>query len=213
MNLPFTSEQFLRVFTDYNTAIFPLQIVFNLVAILLVVLTFREKVPVRFISTVIAVLWLWMGLAYHFMFFASINKAAIIFGSLKIIEALMIFYFGMIKSKISFRFERNIFNYLGLILILYGLLVYPIIGYFNNHIYPASPTFGLPCPTTIFTFGMLLIINKRLPLIILLIPFIWSVIGFTAAFKLGITEDIGLLISGILASTIVILRNRKMSKK
>jgi Family of unknown function (DUF6064) len=62
----------------------------------------------------------------------------------------------------------------------------------------SSPTFGLPCPTTIFTLGMLLWLDKTPPLYLLIIPLLWSLIGTVAALKLGIREDVGLLVSGAL---------------
>jgi hypothetical protein len=55
--------------------------------------------------------------------------------------------------------------------VVFALVLYPVIGYTFGHIYPSSPTFGLPCPTTIFTFGIFLWSDKRLPVAILVIPF------------------------------------------
>jgi len=93
------------------------------------------------------------------------------------------------------------------VLILYGMVLYPVLGYFLGHAYPASPTFGAPCPTTIFTFGLLLWTKGRVKWFLLVLPLIWSLIGFGAAVKLGIREDIGLLVAG-LVGTIVLLAKR-----
>jgi hypothetical protein len=87
-------------------------------------------------------------------------------------------------------------------LILYALILYPIVGSLLGHVYPSSPTFGLPCPTTIFTFGMLLWVRKP-PLIVLIIPVLWSIVGFSAALQLGIKEDIGLPMA---AALVIILQ-------
>ena len=91
---------------------------------------------------------------------------------------------------------------------LYALLIYPVLGSMLGHVYPQSPTFGLPCPTTIFTFGILLWTDKQVPIPVLIIPFLWSIIGFTAALSLGITEDTGLLIAGVVSTLLIVLRNR-----
>jgi len=89
------------------------------------------------------------------------------------------------------------------------MIGYPLLGYFLGHIYPASPCFGVaPCPTTIFTFGLLLLTVKRVPKYLLIIPLIWSFIGFTAALKLGIKEDIGLLIAGVATLILTIKRDK-----
>jgi hypothetical protein len=84
------------------------------------------------------------------------------------------------------------------------------LGYFLEHVYPQSPTFGLPCPTTIFTFGLLLLTDKNVPIAVLMIPFVWSLIGFTAAFSFGIWEDTGLLVAGLVGTALLVIRNRRV---
>jgi len=49
---------------------------------------------------------------------------------------------------------------------------------------------------------VLLFSEKRLPWHLYTIPFLWSLIGFSAAVNLGIKEDFGLVIAGILGSLI-----------
>ena len=43
MNLPFTTEEFLQVFASYNNVVFPLQIVFNLLALFIVFTAVKKK--------------------------------------------------------------------------------------------------------------------------------------------------------------------------
>jgi len=69
----------------------------------------------------------------------------------------------------------------------------------------------LPCPTTIFTFGVLLFANKKVPPHLLFIPLLWSVIGFTAALNLTIYEDIGLLVAGLITLILLLFSNRNFS--
>ena len=75
--------------------------------------------------------------------------------------------------------------------ITYAMLVYPLLGMALGHGYPRAPMFG-PCPrpTTIFTFGMLPPAGRPRRLLLWL-PLLWSAIGFFAAIKFGIREDIG----------------------
>jgi hypothetical protein len=84
-----------------------------------------------------------------------------------------------------------------------------LLGIKSGHVYPASPTFGLPCPTTIFTFGILLWNEGKIPKVILFIPLLWVLVGFAAAIKLGITEDISLLISGVIITAIAVFQRKK----
>lgn len=207
MQLPFTVEQFLAVFVAYNTSVWPMQIALNLLGILVVVLCFRASVPSRLIAAILAVLWTWTGGVYHWMFFLKVNPAAAVFGLVFIVQASFFLVFGTIRQSLRFGFERSWQSYIGAVLILYGMVLYPVLGYFLGHAYPASPTFGAPCPTTIFTFGLLLWTKGRVKWFLLVLPLIWSLIGFGAAVKLGIREDIGLLVAG-LVGTIVLLAKR-----
>jgi hypothetical protein len=213
MNLPFSLTDFLNVFKDYNQSVFPLQIVFYLAAFLCVYLLFTgNQNTTRIISITLAFLWLWMGVVYHIIFFSEINKAAYIFGGLFILQGIMFAGCGLIRKKLSFEYTKSTANIAGIILIAYALIVYPVLGYNLGHSYPYSPTFGLPCPTTIFTLGILLFANKKIPMHLLVIPLLWSVIGFTAALTLTIYEDIGLLVAGVTTFFLLIMSNRKFNK-
>ncbi len=77
MELPFTTSQFLEVFRQYNTAVFPIQFLFILLAIMAIVFAVRHhRNSGRAISAILGLLWLWMGMVYHWGFFAGINKVA-----------------------------------------------------------------------------------------------------------------------------------------
>jgi hypothetical protein len=115
------------------------------------------------------------------------------------------------KDQLSFTYRKDIYSFIGFIFLLYALIIYPILGHISGHQYPYSPTFGLPCPTTIYTFGFLMFIENKISIKILIIPFLWSLLGFSAAVQLSVYEDFGLLIAGILASSLLIIRNKKIS--
>ncbi len=212
MKIPFTVEQFMDVFKNYNNAVFPMQIVLYLFALAAIYSTFKKiSWSDKIISSILSFFWLWMGIVYQLIFFTTINKTAYLFGTLFILQSGLFLWKGVFQNKLSFRFRKDIYGIAGIALLVFALAIYPLIGYLLGHVYPALPTFGLPCPTTIFTFGMLLMVDKKYPPIILFIPMIWGIIGFLAAFLLGIKEDIGLLISAFLSTGLLIKRNRKAS--
>ena len=214
MQLPFSLGDFLNIFKEYNETVFPLQIVFYFVAFLCIYLIFTKyKYVNKIISITLSFFWLWIGVVYHLIFFSTINPAAYIFGALFIIQALLFMIWGVFKKNLSFEYKKTTNNVLGVIFLLYALIIYPLLGYQLGHVYPYSPTFGLPCPTTIFTFGLLLFSNKRVPFLLLIIPLIWSVIGFSAAINLAIYEDTGLIVAGITAVALLLINNRKYPKE
>jgi hypothetical protein len=210
MNYPFTAEQFIDIIAKYNDAVWPMQVAFYVLALTAIFLVFRQNsYSSKIISAILGGFWLWMGIVYHWMFFTEINPAARIFGAVFVLEGLMFIYYGLIKHKLNYSFDRDARGYIGLSLITIGLLVYPIIGYVLGHQFPNSPTFGLPCPTTIVTFGLLLLCTgytKR----VIIIPFIWSIIGFMAAISFGIKEDVLLLLAGLIAVVLVFFYPRKV---
>jgi len=212
MKPPFTIEQFLAVFKNYNQQVFPMQVVFYLISAFAIYLIIKPNSKSnKLISIFLSFLWIWMGFVYHIIFFTAINKAAYLFGALFIFQGVLFLVFGIFQNTLSFHYRSDKFGIIGMILILFALIVYPILGYFFGHIYPSSPTFGLPCPTTIFTFGILLINVKKCPLTILVIPFFWTVIGFMAAFQFGILEDMGLLMASLITTSLLIYRNNRLS--
>lgn len=209
MAIPFTIKEFLDVFRQYNTAIWPMQIFLLILAVVAIYFSIQAKNNAnKIISAVLVFFWLWMGVVYHVVYFTSINKAAIVFGALFIIQALIFLYFGIIRNKLRFRLRTDKYGAVGIILILFALLVYPLLGYLWGHRYPSSPTFGVPCPTTIFTFGMLLFSVSKVSPVVIIIPFLWSLIGFSAAFSLGIKEDTGLVVAGLLSTLLILYKNR-----
>jgi hypothetical protein len=213
MNLPFTVEQFLSVFEQYHQAVWPMPIALNLLGLAAVFLALRKTRELnRSIAAILSFFWFWIGIAYHFAFFAAINPAAYVFAALFVIQGVLFLVYGVFKKQLSFSFKLNTYGITGAILIVYAMIIYPLLGYALGHVYPRTPTFGLPCPTTIFTFGLLLWTDVKVPKIVLIIPFLWSIIGFTAAVNLGVLQDIGLLVAGLVGTTLVVLRDRQSVK-
>lgn len=167
----------------------------------------KTKYSNKINSLILSLFWLWMGVVYQAIFFSPINPAAKVFAALFILQGILFFYVGVIKEKITFDFKLNFITIIGLLLTILGTVIYPVLGYTFGHVFPYSPTFGLPCPTTIFTFGILLM-SSKFPRYLVIIPFVWSIIGFTAANTLGIKEDVSLLISGLIGVFLILLRNK-----
>lgn len=206
MNLPFTPDQFLDVFKSYNLTVWPAQILLVVLALLMIFVLFKKNFySDRLISTGLAVLWLWMGIVYHIIFFTRINPAAYLFGTLYVIQAGLFVYYGIITKELIYKYRNNAIGIISILFFLYSLIFYPLLSYQFGHLYPSTPTFGLPCPTTIFTFGMITLMEDRKK-IIFIIPIVWSLVGFTAALKLGIYQDIGLLIAGVISAIILFIK-------
>lgn len=205
MKIPFTAEEFLIVFERYNKTVWPLQVLFFAMAVFAVLSIFRKGQYTTTIAfSFLAFIWIWMGVVYHFVFFSQINKAANIFGVLFITQGFLFLYFGAYRQMIRLEARHDVSGALGIIILLYALILYPVTGLLLGHVYPSAPTFGVPCPTVIFTFGILLFSQYRVPWYMVIIPLLWSLIGLSAAIKLSMPEDFGLVVAGVV-STVAVL--------
>lgn len=195
MDLPFSKAQFFELFAAYNTAVWPAPILLALLAIALPVLALRwpERAG-RSVAFGLAVLWAWLGVAYHLAFFWAINPAAPLFAAISLAQAIAFAWVGGIRGRLQFERGPSARVVCGLLVIGFALVGYPAIGWLMGHRYPAAPSFGLPCPTTIFTFGVLLMASARLPKVLLAGPLVWALIGSSAAFALGVWQDLALLV-------------------
>jgi hypothetical protein len=208
--LPFTHEQFLDVFARYNVAVWPMQVVvYALAAAMITVLVRPGPLSGRLIGGGLAAMWLWTGIGYHWMFFAGINKAAWLFGALFVAQGMLLFLVADVQGRLSFAPSNNLSSWVGWGFVAYALVIYPLIGVATGSEYPGMPMFGItPCPVTIFTFGLFLLARAAVPWWLLIIPFIWSLIGGSAAVLLHVPQDWFLLFSGI-AVVPIVLRGRR----
>ncbi len=181
-----TLDGFLDLLQAYNTDIWPMQAATNvlgLIALIAVLASFRKANVV--VLTVLSFLWLWTGSVFCLMYWTALSKPAYLFGLMFIAQGIL--FFPMIaQTKVAFRFLPGSRSLLGLVLIAYAMVGYPIVGNLVNHIFPRSLPFGVvPCPTTIFTIGMLLLADKPFPRHFAIIPIVWSVFGVVRVIEEG----------------------------
>jgi hypothetical protein len=208
---PFTVAQFFAVFVDYNAAIWPLQIVAYGLGLLAVGgLWLRGPLAKKVILAVLAVLWALNGVGYHFLFFAEINPLAKVFAAFFVLQSILFATSVMVPNDLRFEIRSNLRSAAGLAIIVYALLFYELLGYRAGHGLMAGPLFGVaPCPTTIFTIGMLLLARGRVVVRLSIIPILWSLIGLPAAAQLGVLEDFGLTAAALVLVITLALETRR----
>lgn len=209
MGIKFTLEEFMAMMADYNKAIWPLQIVVYLITIAILVLLFMKvRHTGKILAAWLGILWIWVGIAFDFIYFIKLTQGAVVFGVLFILQGVIFLYSGLVSNDLSFRLHFNWKGITGLVIMLYGLLGYPALEYAWNRGYPETLPFGLaPCPLTVFTLGLMLMTEKKLPAYVLIIPVIYSLGGIIPVL-IGINEDIGLIISGLIVLILWLLQKR-----
>ena len=200
MRLPFSAGQFFDVFSEYNQSVWPMQPILMTAALLLVALALVSPRSSRIVVAGLAALWAWMALAYHLAVFAALTPAAYVFAAAFLVEAALLAWHGLRTRRLHFALPREASaTIVGTLLIAFALVGYPAIAYVLGQQYPAVPTFGLPCPTVIFTLGLLTWCVRPVPRSVLVIPAAWALPGVSAALNFGVGEDLGLLPAAILA--------------
>jgi hypothetical protein len=212
MALPFTTEQFFHVFARYNIVIWPVQLVaYGLGGGAVALSLFRSRYTDMMIGGILAILWFWVGIVYHLMFFAQISPAARLFGLMFIAQGAFLQWEGVLRKRLSFLVRPDAAGVLGALLVAYAMALYPLINHLAGHGYPRAPSFGVtPCPATIFTFGLLLWTRQRVPKYLLVIPTLWAAAGTLAALALGVYADLGLTAAAAVAVPVIILRDRRL---
>lgn len=169
----------------------------GLALVVLGLIFFRHRWSGIGVSAILAFLWGWLGLAYHLAFFAAINPLAYLFSAVSIAGALVFFWQGVVRRKLEFRFASNARTFAALLLVFFSLAAYPAWSIWAGHRYPAMPTFGLPCPTTLFTIGTLAFLVVPYPRSPFVVPVLWCLVGSQAAFLLGVPQDLGLIVAAV----------------
>jgi hypothetical protein len=208
--MPFTDSEFLDVFAAYNQAMWPAAAALWLASLAVVVAFIRSGSHAhRAVSALLAVHWVWSATVYHAAFFARINPAAWVFASMFLLQAALFVWFGMVRRRLRFSWRRSARHMLAGGLVAYAL-AYPIINTADSLAYPRMPTFGVPCPTTILTAGMLLA-AETLPGSLVIVPVLWSIIGGSAAFLFGVKADLVLLLTGSFLAVRTVALSRRSS--
>lgn len=209
MQLPFGAEQFFEVFRAYNTAVWPAQVLLLASALLAVAVVARPRsTSDTIVSAVLAAQWAWLGAVYHLAFFTAINKLAYVFGVVSLAGAALFLWHGVFRRHLQFGLSTRPMALLGIAFMFFALVVYPAWTSFSGHHYPAFPTFGLPCPTTLFTVGMLALLKPPYPRAPLVVPILWSLVGAQAAFRLAVQADLALIAAALLGITLLVRARR-----
>lgn len=94
----------------------------------------------------------------------------------------------------------------GIALVAFSLVGYPLWSILAGHPWPDLPTFGLPCPTTLFTIGVLALLVEPYPKSALAVPVLWSPVGAQAAFLLDVRQDLRLLTAAAVGLWLIVRR-------
>ncbi len=101
----------------------------------------------RVIGAGLSVMWVWTGIAYHWLYFSAVNRAAHVFGALFVLQGALLFPAAEMRGRLSVGTSNSPTAWLGWAFVAYSSVVYPLLGMWSGHRYPETPMFGItPCP-------------------------------------------------------------------
>lgn len=88
--LPFTRAEFFEVFAAYNAVTWPASIAAYPLAFVALFLAWRGAARSgRVAGFILALMWAWVGLVYHGVYFSEINPIAYAFAAAFVVQALL----------------------------------------------------------------------------------------------------------------------------
>lgn len=208
-------DLFFQRMVEYNTAIWPMQVVTYLLGIGVVLLAMKRwTFSSQVIALILAAFWIFNGVVELMVFFGSVSRQYYFWGSVWIGQGLLLVLMGVFQRTLDFAIHKRWPDYLGLSVIAFALLIYPLLGYASGHGFPQGPVFGVaPCPVCIFTCGVLLFNKRRTPIALVMIPLIWSLMGTFAVVILRVYADLGEVIVGVATALVIMHNNRRVAQR
>ena len=219
MSVPFTFEEFLEMLERFNNDWWPLHLIMYALAIAAIYFAIRKtSYSGKIVTAILAFFWIWVGTVFNMLYFSKLYQMAYLFVVLYILEGIILAWVGIFRKNLTFSVRADLFGLTGGIMIIYALIGYPLVGYATGRGFLHLLYSGMmPCPTAIFTLGILLWSDKPMPKIVPVIPVIYALSGFVPA-KLGVVEDVGLVVAGVVTAILLVYRdiisphNRKKAK-
>ena len=199
---------FLPMFESVNRDLWPLQAFTLLLGLAMAIAAIRKsRIADRFSAAALGLIWIFDGAVFHAIYFRSIYEPAGMFAVLWVVQGALFIVAGVFRPRLSFTASRDGYAAFGFLLIAYALLVYPVLGYLLRSDLAHATWFGpFPCPVAVFTIGMFLLTDDRVPKYLVIVPLLWAVTAWVPV-SWGVTEDIGLLVGGTIGMVLLFVRD------
>lgn len=179
--LLFAPRTYYRLFELYNLELWPLQLLALALGLAVLVLARRGGERAGRASAVILVLcWLWVAWGFHWQRYASINLAAGYFALAFVAQAALLLWSGVLRGRLAPPATSRLQQRAGLVLLLFALLIFPLIGPLLGRSWTQAEVFGMaPDPTALATLGVLLLVGGRPAWGLWPIPVAWCLLSGT----------------------------------
>jgi hypothetical protein len=197
-------DEFWKIMEAYSSRIWPIQIIFYIAAILLVVWIFLKpgKFQNIFAKLYLSIAFAWNGIMFYMILakgMAGESHANTFLGSLFILVSVL-FAVDLFRQKMRFHLPTVGWQKYATLLLMMLVFCYPLFGMrsgqdFTNLIMPGT----FPCPTTALGLLLMTIALPQVDKIIYILMLFFAVpfTPFIQIAKYGVYEDMILFIIGI----------------
>ncbi len=189
--LPYDAEALFALYTSYLHQLWLFVLPLLILILSMPVWILRGGAAVgRIVVGVLALVWLWVGLVFHGLYFTDLNFAAPIYAGLFVLQGLLLFWHSGSHGRLVFAYRRDVVGWIGGFLLLYALIGYPLLDYLDGYT-SGMRLVGLSAgPTALLTVALLLHTVKPAPLHLFVIPALWAFIAGFSGWVLGLWADL-----------------------
>ena len=175
-SFPFTARVYFSLFEAYNDTIWPAQIVAYLLGLLVVFLAQRPmpaggRIALAMLAAVLAVER--DRLPPRVLPADQLRRGAALPRCSRC--RVCCWPAAPSRGRRQLRFGADPTGWVGLAFALFALVAYPLLAWLAGHGWPRAAMFGVAAtPMTIFTFGVLLMLEGRAAVLLAIIPLLWA---------------------------------------
>ena len=174
--LLFSPRVYWRMFESHNAALWPLHVITLAAGLIILLFVARRPGMGRWISLILAVLWIFVGWSFLWNRYATINWAAVYVAPAFIVEGVLLLVASLLNGLAFDR--RRPSDWIGYLILGFALVGQPLLAPLQGRGWTSSEVFGIaPDPTAMATLGVLLLARGRLLPWLLPIPALWCLLS------------------------------------
>jgi hypothetical protein len=182
----FSPRAYWRLVEQYNGDLWPAQLVGVAAGLVLLWLAaVPRSVASRIVAASLAIAWLWVGWAFHWQRYATINWAAEYFAVVFWVQAMLLVILGVFQRDGQLQPSAGVPN-LGWTLAVCGVVLYPLAGLAAGRPWSQAEVFGvMPEPTALASLGLLLSGGQPYAKALSILPALSFLVGMTTLWILS----------------------------
>jgi hypothetical protein len=208
----FTPETYFRLFELHHRDWWPMQLACMAMAVVILLCLWGK--PARGGGRVIAILlaasWAWVGWSFLHLRFAPIHWVANWYAVAFVIQALLLFIYGVSRRGVEFETANSVRAGIGVFVLLGALLVMPATAHFTGREWMQAELFAMtPDATVLATLALLPLAKGRVAVWLVVIPVAWCVVTGATLWVLEAPEALILPAGAVLTIALMLLPIRQ----